>query len=80
MIKSLFHNLAPKCDFVADTWPFRRVHFQKNGNHFNVCPLADNLANSHCNTKTIMAAIVNMDCWSPAFFSLVIKYRRKGSL
>ena len=59
-MKSLYHILALKCDFGADTSLFRPADFLRNRIILKFCPLTDNVANLHHNIKTNMAVIVNM--------------------
>ena len=69
-MKSLFHNLALKCDFGADILLFRRADFRRNGIILLFAPwvLGDNVANLHYNVKSIMAAIVNIVHSAQDFF------------
>ena len=60
IMKSLYHILALKCDFGADTSLLRPADFLRKKHHFNVCHLVHNVANLHYNIKTKMTVIVNM--------------------
>ena len=48
-MKSLYHILALKCDFGADTSLFRPAEFPRNS--IIACPLTDNVANLHYNNQ-----------------------------
>ena len=79
-MKSLYHILALKCDFGADTSLFRLADFLRNSIILAFAPLTDKVANLHYNIKAKMAAFVKMlyYCWGrKRFYCSLVKRTRK---